>query len=308
MLSPAKPRTMSETAHDGSGATGGSGEQLDPLIGTAVGAYRISSLLGIGGMGRVYNALADDHSPVALKLVRKELARDTVFRRRFDREVRVAQRIANRHVVPVLDSGEHDGVPYLVQRFIQGGSLADRLRRERRLEIGDALRICADVADGLDAVFAAGLVHRDVKPANILLELDGSALITDFGLAKDSDATQLTRTGQALGSLDYMAPEQIRGEDVGAATDVYALGCVVYQCLCGSPPFSGARGMQLLWAQLQDEPRDPCDELPHAPPALGPAVLRALGKDPRTRPQSAKEYARSLHEAAGVAEHSRQSD
>jgi serine/threonine protein kinase len=284
------------------------GDERDPLIGTSVDGYRVASLLGVGGMGRVYKAIAGDDSPLALKLVREDLARDSVFRLRFDREARMAQRIINRHVVPVLDSGEHDGVPYLVQRFIQGGSLAQKLDRERRLEIEDALRICADVAEGLDAVFAAGLVHRDVKPANVLLELDGSALITDFGLAKDSDATRLTRTGQALGSLDYMAPEQIRGEEVGAPTDVYALGCVVFQCLCGAPPFAGAHGMRVLWAQLQDQPPDPCAELPDAPRALGPAVLRALEKDPRARPQSATEYAHMLHEAAGLRERSLEAD
>ena len=156
-------------------------------------------------------------------------------------------------------------MPYLLQQFIAGGSLADRLAGDGRLAIEDTLRICADMADGLDAVFAAGLVHRDVKPANVLLEPDGRALITDFGLAKDRDATRLTRTGQALGSVEYMAPEQIRGDDLGAAADIYALGCVVFHCLAGRPPFTSASRMRVLWAQLQDEPPDPCAELarPH---------------------------------------------
>jgi serine/threonine protein kinase len=274
------------------------GSERDPLIGTSVGDHDIEALLGVGGMGRVYRALNRDGEPVALKLIREDLAKDTVFRRRFDREARVAQRITNPHVVPVLQSGEHEGVPYLSQRFIPGGSLEQKLDRELRLELEVALRICADVADGLDALFAGGLVHRDVKPANVLLELDGSALITDFGLAKDGNATNLTRTGQALGSLDYMAPEQIRAEAVGASTDVYALGCVVFHCLCGAPPFAAYQGMRVLWAQLQDEPPDPCAELPGAPPQLGPAVLRALEKDPAARPQSAGEYALLLYRAA----------
>jgi serine/threonine protein kinase len=272
----------------------------DPLIGATVGGYEVRSLLGVGGMGRVYEAIAGDGSAVALKLVREDLAQDSVFRRRFEREARIAQQIVNPHVVPVLDTGEHAGVPYLAQRFIQGGSLAEKLDRERRLAIDVTLGICADVADGLDALFAVGLVHRDVKPANVLLEIDGNAYITDFGLAKDNDATNLTRPGQALGSLDYMAPEQIRGQEVNASTDVYALGCVVFHCLSGAPPFGDRRGMRVLWAQLQDEPEDPCAELPDVPPALGPAVLRALEKDPAARPQSAGEYARLLHEAAGL--------
>ena len=274
----------------------------DPLIGTTVGGHHIESLLGVGGMGRVYTAVGDNGEDVALKLIREDLGKDEVFRRRFEREARVSQRITNPHVVPILDSGEHDGVPYLVQRLIRGGSLEQMLDREVRLELAVALRICGDVADGLDALFAGGLVHRDVKPGNVLLESDGRALITDFGLAKDSDGTNLTRAGQALGSLDYMAPEQIRAEPVGASTDVYALGCVVFHCLCGAPPFSASKGMRVLWAQLQDEPPDPCAELSEAPAELGPAILRALEKDPAARPQSAGEYARLLYRAARLPE------
>lgn len=274
-------------------------EAHDPLIGATIGQYRITGLLGAGGMGRVYKAHAGADRPLALKLVREELARDRVFRRRFEREASIAQRVRSSHVVSVLGSGEHDGVPYLLQQFIAGGSLADRLAGEGRLAIEDTLRICADMADGLDAVFAAGLVHRDVKPANVLLEPDGRALITDFGLAKDRDATRLTRTGQALGSVEYMAPEQIRGDDLGAAADIYALGCVVFHCLAGRPPFTSASRMRVLWAQLQDEPPDPCAELAGAPPGLGSAVLSGLQKDPRARPQRAGDYAALLNEAAG---------
>jgi serine/threonine protein kinase len=275
-------------------------EAPDPLIGVTVGRYRIESLLEVGGMGRVYRAIDSEGTLVALKLVRGDLAEDSVFRKRFEREARIAQQVKNPHVVPVLDTGEYEGVPYLSQRFIEGGSLEQKLKREGRLDVPSTLAICAQVADGLDALFAGGMVHRDVKPANVLLDLDGTALITDFGLAKDSQGTNLTRPGQALGSLDYMSPEQIRGEEVTAATDVYALGCVICQCLSGVPPFSDRKGMRILWAQLQDEPPDPCAELNDAPPALGGAVLRALAKVPAERPQSAGEYARLLYEAAGL--------
>ncbi len=272
----------------------------DRLIGASVDGYEVESLLGVGGMGRVYKAFAADGTPIALKLVREDLASDSVFRRRFDREARIAQQIVNPHVVPVLKTGEYDGMPYLAQRFIPGGSLEQKLEREGRLAIDVALRVCADVADGLDALFAAGMVHRDVKPANVLLDLDGSAHITDFGLAKDGDATNLTRPGQTLGSLDYMAPEQIQGLEVNASTDVYALGCVVFQCLSGAAPFGDRRGMRLLWAQLQDEPPDPCSQVPELPDALGKAILSALRKDSAARPQSAGEYARLLQQAAGL--------
>ncbi len=276
------------------------GDEPDPLIGTSVGPYRVESVLGIGGMGRVYLALGSDGEPVALKLVRRDLAEDSVFRRRFEREASIAQQVKNPHVVPVLDTGEHDGVPYLSQRFVEGGSLEQKLKREGRLAVSTALAICAQVADGLDALFAGGMVHRDVKPANVMLDTDGTALITDFGLAKDSQATVLTRPGQALGSMDYMSPEQIRGEEVTAATDVYALGCVMCECLSGAPPFADRQGMRVLWAQLQDDPPDPTAGLDGVPAALGPAILRALEKDLAKRPQSAGEYARLLYEAAGL--------
>jgi serine/threonine protein kinase len=286
-----------EPEHQEPGAVG---EAPDPLIGATVGRYRIESLLEVGGMGRVYRAIGSEGEPVALKLVRGDLAEDSIFRKRFEREAMIAQQVKNPHVVPVLDTGEHEGVPYLSQRFIEGGSLEQKLKRDGRLDVPTTLKLCAEVADGLDALFAGGMVHRDVKPANVLLDLDGTALITDFGLAKDSEGTNLTRPGQALGSLDYMSPEQIRGEAVSAATDVYALGCVICQCLSGSPPFADRKGMRILWAQLQDEPPDPCAELPDAPPGLGAAVTRALAKAPAERPQSAGEYARLPYEAAGV--------
>jgi len=283
---------MSEEAQSG---------EPDPLIGAAVGSYTVEALLGVGGMGRVYRALDSEGQPVALKLVRADIAEDSIFRLRFEREARIAQQVKNPHVVPVLETGEHEGVPYLSQRFVEGGNLEEKLKREGRLDVPTTLLMCAQVADGLDALFAAGMVHRDVKPANVLLDLDGTALITDFGLAKDNEGTNLTRPGQALGSMDYMSPEQIRGEAVTAATDVYALGCVLCQCLSGTPPFADRKGMRVLWAQLQDEPPDPTAGLEGVAPALGPAILKALEKDIAARPQSAGEYARLLYEAAGLA-------
>jgi serine/threonine-protein kinase len=276
------------------------GEEADPRVGTSVGPYRIESVLGVGGMGRVYRATGPEGTQVALKLVRSDLAEDSVFRKRFEREAKIAQDVKNPHVVPVLDTGEHEGVPYLSQLFIEGGSLEQKLKRELKLDVATALAICAQVADGLDALFRGGMVHRDVKPANVLLDSDGTALITDFGLAKDSQGTALTRPGQALGSMDYMSPEQIRGEEVTAATDVYSLGCVMCECLSGAPPFADRQGMRVLWAQLQDDPPDPTDGLDGVPAGLGAAILRALEKDAAKRPQSAGEYARLLHEAAGL--------
>jgi serine/threonine protein kinase len=268
------------------------------LAGQRVGAWQVESLLAVGGMGWVYKAHSDEGELVALKFVKPHLARDTVFRRRFDREARIAQQVTNPHLVRVLATGEHGGVPYLAQEFITGGSLADRLERNGVLVPGPAVRLCREVASALDALHAAQLFHRDVKPGNILLDESDVAYITDFGLAKDTQGSLLTRPGQALGSLDYMAPEQIRAQEITAASDVYALGCVMFECLTGDPPFADRQGMRVLWAHLQDQPSDPVASRPGLPAALGPAILRALEKDPAARPQSASEFAESLAAAA----------
>jgi serine/threonine protein kinase len=273
--------------------------QADEHVGQSIGPYRVESLLGVGGMGRVYKAVNPEGDEVALKLVKADLASDEIFRRRFDREVRIARTVVHLHVVPVIDAGEHEGIPYMAQKYVGNGTLEDLVQKEQSLDLDTAVKICNQVAAGLDALCAAGLVHRDVKPANILLDADGTAFITDFGLAKDSQGSVLTRPGQALGSLDYMAPEQIRGEPVTAASDVYALGCVMYECLIGSPPFADRQGMRVLWAHLQDDPANPCDRRADLPPAVGELILRALDKEPQNRPQTAGEFARMLRDAVG---------
>jgi serine/threonine-protein kinase len=268
--------------------------------GETLGGYRIEAELGVGGMGHVYRATAPNGDEVALKLVKTDLARDTVFRKRFQREARIAQQVEHPHVVPVLDTGEEDGIPYLTQRFIRGGTLADMIERDGKVSLAIATRVCREAGGGLDALHSQGLIHRDIKPANILIDDQGVAYITDFGLAKDTQGSLLTRPGQALGSLDYMSPEQIRGEDVSAATDVYALGCVMWECLLGKPPFADRQGMRVLWAHLQDDPPDPSTLSPDVSPAVGKAILAALEKDPAARPQSACDFANSMEEAAAA--------
>ena len=250
--------------------------------GPVSGSTASTILVGIGGMGKVYRATAEDGTPVALKLVKDDLARDVNFRSRFEREARIAQTVRNPHVVSLRDTGEHDGQPYLATHFIEGMSLEQRLERDGRLDVATVVRICIQVADGLQALWAAGMVHRDIKPGNILIGDDGRAYITDFGLAKDHQATvALTRPGQALGSMDYMSPEQIRGETVTGATDVYSLGCVMFECVDGRPPFADHEGMRALWAHLQEEPREPCPDRAD--------VLAGLPRDDQGRtPQGAR--------------------
>jgi len=265
--------------------------------GESIGDYRVQELIAQGGMGFVYLATAPGGDDVALKLLKRDLVPDDVARRRFAREADIARRVDHPHVVPVVDVGEHDGIPFLAQRFVRGGTLADKIDREGPLSAADTVAICIDIAGALDALHAVGLVHRDLKPANILLDEREVAFITDFGLAKDHHGSVLTRPGQALGSLDYMAPEQIRADTVGPTTDVYGLGCVIFTCLAGAPPFADQHGTRILWAHLQEPPPDPVARRSDVPGALGEAVLRALEKEPEDRPQTATEFALALQAA-----------
>jgi serine/threonine-protein kinase len=271
----------------------------EPKQGDSVGRWRLENMLGEGGMGRVFRASDADGAQAAVKIVKAELARDEIFRRRFDREAKVAQRVDHPHVVPVIEAGEHEGLPYLVQVFIDGGSLEDRLKTAGTLPLDEAVRICTAVASGLDALHLQGLIHRDVKPGNILLDDDGTPFIADFGLAKDRDASVLTKAGTAIGSMDYMAPEQIRGEEVSAQTDVYALGCVMFECLSGKPPFADRQGMRILWAHLQEEPPDPLAGRDDVPADVAWALKQALAKEPEQRPPTATAYAGMVRIAAG---------
>ena len=274
------------------------GEDLHLKRGERLGPYRIESILGEGGMGTVYRATAPGGELVALKVAKVELAKDGVFRRRFDREGNIALRVKHPHVVPVVDKGEEEGRPYLAQEYFSGGSLKELLEREGPLRIGPAVKLCLQIGAGLDALHDAGIVHRDVKPANIMFDDREQAYIADFGLVKDSKASALTAPGQTLGSVDYMAPEQIRGEDVGAETDVYSLGCVMCECMSGHPPFGHLRGMRVLFAHLQEEPPDPCGEREDAPSALSEALLLALEKERARRPPTATSFARMVQVAA----------
>src|SRR3954447_16518309 len=271
---------------------------VEPGPGDSIGPYRITRLIGRGRMGIVFAGVEDGGRPVAVKVVTTELSQDEVFVRRFRREVAAAQKISHPNVVPVLASGEEGGLPYLVQRLIPGGSLDERIAAGR-LDLPTTTRLLEGPAAGIDALHASGLVHRDIKPANILLEGD-TAYVSDFGLAKDSQASNLTRPGQALGSLDYMAPEQIRGEDVSPATDIYALGCVVHECLLGQPPFGGRPSLRVLFAHLQEPPPDLAETRRDIAAPTARAINRALEKKPEDRPASASGYIQSIVRAAGL--------
>jgi serine/threonine-protein kinase len=262
----------------------------------SVGPFQLERKLGEGAMGVVWLARRGEER-VALKVLRAALAGNDVYVQRFLREARVAAEVRHRHLVPILEAGEADGTYFLASAYVDGGSLADRLAREGQLTAADAVRAAGQLAAALDALHARGIVHRDVKPENVMLAAEGAAL-TDFGLAKGDAYTVLTRPGEIMGTLDYIAPELISGADASPASDVYALGCLVYECLTGAPPFA-ARGLfQVAVAHLEEEPRDPRDVRPDLPPDVSWAVLKALAKDPAERPRTATALANLLRAGA----------
>ncbi len=242
-------------------------------------------------MGIVFRAEREtDGGIVALKILRRELSGDETFRRRFEREGRIASRLSHRHLVEVVDSGEVDQRHYLASRFVDGETLAARLARDGPLPSSDLVRLAGELATGLDALHEAGLVHRDIKPSNVMLGPDGAAL-TDFGLARGVADSVLTTPGRVVGTLDYLAPEVIRGQPAGPAADIYALGCLLYECACGAPPFGSRPFAEAAVAHLSEEPLDPCGARDDLPPAFWQALRHGLAKDPDERPPTATAYA-----------------
>src|SRR4051812_46117519 len=255
-------------------------------------------------MGIVYRAT---HSTLgregALKVIASDLSDDAEFRRRFRREFRATASIQHPNVIPIYHAGEQDGLLYVTMRYVDGTDLARLLATKGRLEPRPAARLIAQVADALDAAHAAGIVHRDVKPANVLLEPDGDglhAVLTDFGLMKDLRAnTQITQAGTVIGTFDYAAPEQLREGAIDARSDVYALGGVLYQALTGKVPYPRETAAATMLAHLDSPPPSVLSALPDASELLGAVVRRAMTKDPRGRYPSAGDLGRAALAAVG---------
>lgn len=269
---------------------------LEP--GAVLGAYRLEEQIGAGAVGVVFRARHEpDERTVALKVLRDELAGDRVYRRRLEHEARIATAIRHRNLVAVLDAGEERNRPYLAARFVDGPSLGARIRAEGPLPLVDVVRIAANVGAGLTALHRSGLVHRDVKPENVMLDADGTALVADFGLAKGQALTTLTELGIVVGTPQYLAPELVEASaEATPASDVYSLGCLVFACLAGRPPFTGSL-MQVAFAHLEEEPPDPCANRDDSTAAVSEVVLMALAKDPGGRPSSATMFAHLLRAA-----------
>jgi len=274
------------------------GRELQP--GDTLGPYRLEELLGEGGMGLVFKAVREsDGELVALKVMRFELIEDPVFGKRFEQEARAASEVRDPHLVPVLEAGQADGRRYLAVAYVSGGTLEDHLVERGRLEVKDTATYAGHVGAGLDALHKAGIVHRDLKPSNIILDAEGTAMLTDFGLAKGRAYTVLTKPGQVMGTIDYLAPELIKGEPASPATDIYALGCTFYECVTGQPPFADKVGIAAGLAHVGEPPPDPANFRDDLPAGFADALLTALAKDPQQRPRSASEYGRLLAAAAG---------
>jgi hypothetical protein len=255
------------------------------VIGSDFLGYRIEELLGRGGMGVVYRAYdLRLKRPVALKLVTPSLARDERFRERFARESELVMSLEHPNVVPIYDAGDVDDRVYLAMRLVDGNDLGALLRAEGALGPVRALAICAQIAAALDAAHARGLVHRDVKPSNVLLDASEHAYLADFGLTRRlDDEAGAGAEDRAVGTPAYLAPEQIEGWPVDGRTDIYALGCVLYECLTGEPVFPRTSRLAVAWAHLEDEPPKPSRQRAELPQTLDAVVERALAKEPEQR-------------------------
>ena len=276
----------------------------DPRLGTVIAGYRIEERIGRGGMGVVYRA---EHLNLqrraAIKIIAPDLAESEGFRERFTREARVAAALQHPNIVTVYDAGEVDGLLYLAMQFIRGEDLAAILRKDGRLRPYRAIDVCRQVASALDAAHAMGLIHRDVKPANVLIE-GRNAFLTDFGLTKRLEGThaQLTRAGDVVGTIHYVAPEQIEGRKVSARSDVYSLGCLFYHCLAGQVPFSLETDVAVIYAHLSEDPPRLSSLRPELPEGLDAVMAKALDKSPDRRFPSCGDMisaARAVIDAAG---------
>ncbi len=284
-----------------SGAVAGVG------VGSRVAGYRLEEQVGAGGMAVVFRARDERLGRlVALKILTPALAADEAFRQRFIRESRAAAAVDDPHIVPVFEAGEADGVLFIAMRFVGGGDVRGVMRREGPLTAARAVAVISPVASALDAAHGAGLVHRDVKPANMLVDTRAGrpdhVYLSDFGLSKGALLTSgLTGAGQFLGTVDYISPEQIEGRPVDGRADQYALACAAFELLAGVPPFRRDEAMAVMYAQLSEPPPPLAARRPDLPPAVDRVFARALAKAPADRYPSCRDFADALRAAFGVA-------
>jgi eukaryotic-like serine/threonine-protein kinase len=258
------------------------------------GRYELEKLVGSGGMSNVFRA----HDrllerTVALKILHEQYTRDDDYVERFRREARAVAKLAHPNIVTVIDRGEQDGRQFIVFEYVEGPNLKD-LTRDGPLEVGEAIQLTLQVARALSFAHERGLVHRDVKPQNVLLNEDSQAKVTDFGIARSLDVQGVTQTGTVLGTSDYIAPEQARGQRVDPKTDIYSLGAVLYELLVGEVPFSGDNFVAVAMRHVSEPPPSVLEHRPDCPLRLDLAVQRAMAKDPDDRFQSMDDFVAEL--------------
>jgi serine/threonine-protein kinase len=282
----------------------GDAEEYGPVLQRALGAgYEVRDLLGSGGFGVVFVAWDRRlEREVAVKVLRHEMLATPTMRERFWREARILAQLRHPNIVPVFDVGEAEGVVYLTMPRVVGESLRDLLGRERRLGVTRTVGLVAEVGRALDAAHRAGVIHRDVKPENVLLEgKEQRALLTDFGIARTAalDGPAVTAAGLVMGSPQYMSPEQMRGDaDIGFATDLYALGAMAFEMLAGTLPYAAATVQQLIYLQVTTDPAPLGDLRPDVPKGVSEAVTRCLRREPGDRWASVDEFVRALLRAS----------
>ena len=265
------------------------------------GRYRLERQIGTGATARVWLAFDSVlERRVAIKMLAEPIGGETAHIERFRREARAVAQLAHPHIVAVLDSGEHDGMPFIVLEFVEGETLKERIRRVGRLTITEAVAFAIEVARALDAAHTRGIVHRDVKPQNILLDPEAGAKITDFGIARSGDETALTIGGRVLGTTDYVSPEQALGHEVTGQSDIYSLGIVLYESLTGAVPFSAPSHVAVATMHVREEIPDLQQRRPQVSAALAAVVDRATAKHLTRRYAGARELIADLEEVLAL--------
>jgi serine/threonine protein kinase len=273
--------------------------------GSRLAGYRLEQPIGRGGMAVVFRAVDERLGrAVALKVLAPELAADDAFRQRFIRESRAAAAVDDPHIIPVFQAGDASGVLFIAMRYVPGGDVRTLVQREGPMAAARAAAIISPVASALDTAHAAGLIHRDVKPANMLVDVrpdrPDHVYLSDFGLSKTSMSSGLTGTGQFLGTVDYCAPEQIDGRAVDGRADQYALACTAFELLTGAPPFLGDRATATIWAHMSQPPPLLTARRPDLPLAANQVLVRAMAKTPELRYPTCHEFASALRDALAL--------
>src|SRR5579885_1195562 len=275
---------------------------MSTLLGTTLnGRYRLEARIGAGGMSTVYRAHDETlERPVAIKLMNREVASDSDQLERFRREARAVAQLSHPHVVGVIDAGEDEGRPYIVFEYVEGETLKERIRRAGRLPIAEAVAYAIEIARALGAAHARHIVHRDVKPQNVLIDEEGSAKVTDFGIARTLDEEGLTADGRVVGTTDYVSPEQALGQQVTGQSDLYSLGIVLYEMLSGEVPFKGENQVAVAMKHVREPLPDVQRMRPEISAALAAVIDRATAKRPADRYANDAELITDLEDALAI--------